>query len=125
MSEPVSQPQPAASRRPAQKKPAAKKTTSTRPAARKKATTSRKRTTTTRRTTTRRTSTASSLGTVVGAAIAGVIASLVGGLPWWGWVALIVVGLLVGLAFAAAKGRRALATEAPAEAPSTEEPPAG
>jgi MFS family permease len=79
----------------------------------RKRTTTRKRSTTRRRTTTtrRRTSTSSTLGTVVGAAIAGVIATALGGLPWWGWVLLIVVGLVVGLGYAAARGRAAAARE--------------
>ncbi|WP_433507462.1 hypothetical protein ACQP04_13945 [Pseudonocardia halophobica] len=76
-----------------------------------------------RRTTTRRrTSTASSLGTVVGAALAGVIATAPGGLAWWGWVLLIVVGLLVGLGYAAVRGRRSLAAE---QVPDGPEPSGG
>lgn len=98
-------------------------------------TTSRRRTssgrtttgrTTTRRTTTRRrTSTASSLGTVVGAALAGVIATALGGLAWWGWVLLIVVGLLVGLGYAALRGRRSLAAEQPEQVAEGPEPSGG
>jgi MFS family permease len=82
------------------------------PAARRR-TTTRKRSSTRRRTTAsrRRTSTSSTLGTVVGAALAGVVALALGGLPWWGWVLLIVVGLVVGLGYAAARGRAAAARE--------------
>ncbi|MFC7658460.1 hypothetical protein ACFQ34_09815 [Pseudonocardia benzenivorans] len=75
------------------------------------------RSTTTRRTprrrttTRRRTSSASTVGSVVGAALAGVLASALGGIQWWGWVLLIVVGLVVGLAWAAARGRAALRAE--------------
>lgn len=102
-------PQPAA-RKPA-RKPAAKK-----PAAKRKPTTRRTTTgRTTRRTTRRRTSTASSLGTAAGAALAGVVAAALGGLPWWGWVLLIVVGLVVGLGYAAVRGRRLLAAERAAD----------
>ncbi|MGI5129410.1 hypothetical protein ACQEVB_21565 [Pseudonocardia sp. CA-107938] len=74
-------------------------------------TTRRRRTTarrtTGRRTTRRRTSTASTLGTAVGAALAGLLTALLGGLPWWGWVLLVVAGLLVGLVWAARRGRTA------------------
>ncbi len=77
-------------------------------------TTRRRRTTTRRttqrrttqhRTTRRRTSTASTLGTAAGAALAGVLTALLGGLAWWAWVLLIVVGLVVGLLWAVRRGR--------------------
>jgi MFS family permease len=69
-------------------------------------TTRRRRTTTRPRTTRRRrTSTASTLGTAVGAALAGVLTALLGGLAWWAWVLLIAVGLVVGLVWAARRGR--------------------
>jgi len=79
-------------------------------------TTRRRRTTTrrtpTRRTARRRTSTASTLGTAIGAALAGVLTVLLGGLAWWAWVLLIVVGLAVGLLWAARRGRAAAADPA-------------
>lgn len=92
------------------------------PATSTRRTTTRRRTSTTRKRTTprRRTSTASTAGTAVGAAIAGVLAAALGGLPWWGWVLLIVVGLAIGLGWAAARGRKAMSDdepEAPAAAP--------
>jgi MFS family permease len=67
--------------------------------------TTARRGTTRRRTNRRRTSTASTLGTAVGAALAGVLTALLGGLAWWAWVLLIVVGLVVGLLWAARRGR--------------------
>jgi len=84
-------------------------------------TTRRRRTstrrTTQRRTTRRRTSTASTLGTAVGAALAGVLAALLGGLAWWGWVLLIVAGLVIGLVWAARRGRAAADTAGEPAAP--------
>ncbi|HVK23044.1 MAG TPA: DNA translocase FtsK 4TM domain-containing protein [Actinokineospora sp.] len=53
----------------------------------------KRRTTTTRR---RRPSTATTLGGVVGAAIAGALVGVLGSLPWWAWVLLLVAGLGVG-----------------------------
>jgi Flp pilus assembly protein TadB len=62
---------------------------------------------TTRRSPRRRTSTASTLGSAAGAALAGVLTALLGGLPWWAWVLLIAAGLVVGLIWAAGRGRAA------------------
>ncbi|MCW0216544.1 MAG: hypothetical protein OJJ54_24610 [Pseudonocardia sp.] len=107
-----------AARKPAARKPAARKPAArTKPAARKGS--SARRTTTRRRTTTprRRTSTSSTLGTAVGAAIAGVLAAAVGGLPWWGWVVLIVVGLVAGLGYAVLRGRAAAGDPSVDDAP--------
>lgn len=73
-------------------------------------TTRRRRRTTSRRrpyTRRRRTSTASTLGTAVGALLAGVLAALVGGLPWWGWVLIVLAGLAVGALWAIRRGRAA------------------
>lgn len=61
----------------------------------------------------RRTSTASTLGTAAGAALAGVLAALLGGLAWWAWVLIIGVGLVIGLVWAARKHRRATELENP------------
>ena len=75
---------------------------------RRRRTTARRTTqsrTTQRRTTRRRTSTASTLGTAVGAALAGVLTALLGGLAWWAGVLLIAVGLVVGLVWAVRRGR--------------------
>ncbi|MBA2310113.1 MAG: hypothetical protein H0W01_12685 [Pseudonocardiales bacterium] len=44
----------------------------------------------------RRPSTASTLGTAVGALLAGALFALLGGLPWWAWVGLILLGLMIG-----------------------------
>jgi MFS family permease len=44
----------------------------------------------------RRPSTASTLGTAVGALIAGALYALLGQLPWWAWAGLIVLGLVIG-----------------------------
>ncbi|MFC4949773.1 hypothetical protein [Pseudonocardia sp. GCM10023141] len=55
----------------------------------------------------RRTSTASTFGTAVGIALAAVLATVFHGLAWWGWVLIILVGLVVGLVWAARKGRAA------------------
>jgi len=54
--------------------------------------------TSTRRTTSRRRrpATASTLGTAVGALLAGALFALLGGLPWWAWVGLILLGLMIG-----------------------------
>jgi Bacterial cell division membrane protein len=68
-------------------------------------TTTRRTSTTPRSTTRRRTSTASTLGTAVGAALAGVITALIGRLPWWVWVLLIVGGLVIGLVWAARRAQ--------------------
>ena len=86
------------------------------PSARK---TARRRTGTTRRRTTsrRRTSTASTLGTMVGVAVAGLLAAALGGIPWWGWVLLIAGGLAIGLGWAAARGRSAIAQDGPGPTP--------
>lgn len=61
----------------------------------------------------RRVSTASTVGTAAGAALAGVLAALLGGLPWWGWVLIILVGLIIGLVWAARQHRRAAELENP------------
>ena len=68
-------------------------------------TTTRRTSTPPRSTTRRRTSTASTLGTAVGAALAGVITALIGRLPWWVWVLLIVGGLVIGLVWAARRAQ--------------------
>jgi MFS family permease len=62
-----------------------------------------------RRSTTRRrrTSTASTLGTAAGVALAGLLAALLGGLPWWGWVLIVLVGLSIGAVWAVRRGRAA------------------
>ncbi|GAA4681263.1 hypothetical protein GCM10023215_13690 [Pseudonocardia yuanmonensis] len=49
------------------------------------------------------------------------IATALGGLPWWGWVLLVGVGLVVGLGYAAVRGRRSLASE-PAADPQPDTP---
>lgn len=88
-------------------------------ATRSSTTRARSSTGTRRRTTTRRrTSTASTLGTAVGAALAGLIAALLGGLAWWGWVLLIVGGLLLGLGYAILRARRVAAQDEPPPEPS-------
>ena len=77
--------------------------------------TTRKRRTTARRTGSRsrstarrprrRTSTASTVGAAAGAALAGLLVALLTGLPWWGWVLLVVMGLVVGAVWAVRRGR--------------------
>lgn len=62
----------------------------------RRTTTTTSGTTGARRTTRRRASTASTLGTAAGAALAGVLYGLIGSLPWWAWVGLILLGLAVG-----------------------------
>jgi MFS family permease len=66
----------------------------------------------------RRTSTASTLGTAAGVALAGLLAALLGGLPWWGWVLIVLVGLAAGVVWAVRRGRAVEASDAA-------EPPAG
>jgi hypothetical protein len=60
----------------------------------------------------------------VGAAVAGVLAAALGGLAWWGWVLLIVVGLAIGLGWAAARGRAAARDDEPGAPAEPEAPPA-
>jgi hypothetical protein len=45
-------------------------------------------------------------------AVAGLLAALLGGLPWWGWVLIIVVGLVAGAVWAVRRGRAAEAADA-------------
>ncbi|MGQ0841412.1 hypothetical protein [Actinokineospora sp.] len=56
----------------------------------------RKRRTTRKSTRRRRPSTATTIGGVVGAAVAGLLAGLLDAMPWWLWVVLLAVGLGVG-----------------------------
>lgn len=70
----------------------------------------------------RRVSTASTFGTAAGAAIAGVLAAVLGGLPWWGWVLIILVGLVLGLVWAARQAQRARALESPPPDPGRRPP---
>jgi len=62
---------------------------------------------TARRRTRRRPSTGSTLGTAAGVALAGVLIALLGGLPWWEWTLLVVVGLAVLAAWALRRRRAA------------------
>jgi glutamine amidotransferase len=59
----------------------------------------RKRKTVNRPTSRRRQSTATTLGGLVGAAVAGVLTGVLGSLPWWAWVLILLVGLGVGYLF--------------------------
>jgi MFS family permease len=49
---------------------------------------------------------ASSIGTTVGVAIAGLLIAMPGALPWWGWLLLVVIGIAL-LAMWAIRRRRA------------------
>jgi len=90
---------------------------------RKRRTSSNRRSSTRRRTTTRRrVSPASTLGTAVGAAMAGLLIALVAGLPWWGWVLLIVAGLVLGALWAIRRGR---AVDGADVSPADTDPPGG
>ena len=48
------------------------------------------------RTTPRRPSTEATLGSAIGAMIGGALFALIDNMPWWLWVLLVVVGLVVG-----------------------------
>ncbi|WP_232662160.1 hypothetical protein [Pseudonocardia sp. TRM90224] len=64
-------------------------------------------------------SVASTLGTAVGTALAALLAVLLGGLPWWGWLLIIVVGLGVGALWSS---RRTTALLHPPEKPAADPP---
>jgi hypothetical protein len=65
------------------------------------------------------------LGAAVGAALAGLLVVLLGNLPWWGWLLLIVIGLVVGFAWARRRSPAADdPTPADAEADPAPPPPA-
>ncbi len=83
-------------------------TTKKRRTTRSRTTTSRSRSSRSgypRRRTRRWVSPASSLGTAVGVAVAAGLIALLGGLPWWGWLLLVVVGVAAAGIWAVSRRR--------------------